>query len=246
MEILAHRGVPYVAPENTAISFSIARGLGAGIEVDVRVTRDGVPICIHDPTLERTTNGVGLVRSYTLAEIKTFDAGSWFDDQFAGEHVPTLEEVLTLMKGVPVAVEVKCPGTEQLVVEVIEKTGVVENTFVFDTVDSIGGVSRVKSINPNIRTAVCCLCREDYLGLRESGIGDVDGIWGWVYSGWLTPGQVDEIRTDGLKVYATTVNRKADFERYIGHGVDGICTDHPADLLNALDLSTPAPDPKAT
>jgi len=235
-----------VAPENTAISFSIARGLGAGVEVDVRVTRDGVPICIHDPTLERTTNGVGLVRSYTLAEIKTLDAGGWFDEQFQGEQVPTLEEVLSLMKEVPIAVEVKCPGTEPLVVEVIEKTGTIENAFVFDTVDSIGGASRVKSINRDIRTAVCCLCRKDYLGLKESGIEHVDGIWGWIYSGWLTPEQIEEIHTDGLKVYATTVNRKPDFVRYIEHRVDGVCTDHPADLLNALDLSPPAPDPKTT
>jgi glycerophosphoryl diester phosphodiesterase len=232
---LAHRGVPFVAPENTIISYSIAQGLKSGIELDVRISRDGVPVCIHDPTLERTTDGTGLVRSHTLQELKRLDAGGWFGDQFSGEHIPTLEEALAIMTEIPIAVEVKCPGTEHLIVEAIEKTHTVRNAFVFDTVDSIDGTKRIKALNPEVRTAVCCLCRADYIGLKESGFEHIDGIWGWVYSGWLTKQQVDEIHSDGLKVYATTVNRKEDFLRLIQCGVDGICTDHPADLLTAVD-----------
>ena len=236
MIVLAHRGVPYVAPENTLISYSIARSLGAGIEVDVRITRDQVPICIHDATLERTTDGVGLVRSRTLSEFKRLDAGGWFDGTFAKEHVPTLEETLTLFQDVPIAIEAKCPGSEYLILEVMEKTQSYDNTFVFDTVDAVGCAARVKGIDPRAKTATCCLCREDYLGLRQSGLDSTDGVWAWVYSGWLTQEQVNEMHGDGVKVYVSTLNRKEDFLRYTDYGVDGICTDHPADLLDALGM----------
>lgn len=73
MHVLAHRGDPNVAPENTLISYSIARGLCAGIQTDVRLNGDGVPGCIHDSAIERTAKGRGLVRSYPLKELKHLD-----------------------------------------------------------------------------------------------------------------------------------------------------------------------------
>ena len=90
----AHRGASGRAPENTLAAFRAALEDGAdGIELDVHLSRDGVPVVIHDPDLERTTNGRGAVAVRTLRELQGLDAGSWFAPEFAGERLPTLEEV---------------------------------------------------------------------------------------------------------------------------------------------------------
>ena len=107
--IIAHRGYRAKYPENTLTAFSAALDAGVDmIELDVLLSKDRKMVVIHDPALERTTNGKGPVGERTLAELKELDAGSWFDPQFAGERVPTLEDVLDLVDGqVPVNIEIK-------------------------------------------------------------------------------------------------------------------------------------------
>src|SRR5512135_3443785 len=91
--VLGHRGASYDAPENTLASFKMARQFGAdGIELDTSLTRDGVPVVIHNLTLDDTTDGRGPVNTFDLQTLKTFDAGSYFDFAFKGETVPTLDE----------------------------------------------------------------------------------------------------------------------------------------------------------
>jgi glycerophosphoryl diester phosphodiesterase len=93
--VLAHRGASYDTPENTLAAFRRAREMGAdGVELDTLLSRDGVPVVIHNMTLEETTNGVGAVADLDLAMLKTLDAGSHFDVQFKGEQIPTLDEAL--------------------------------------------------------------------------------------------------------------------------------------------------------
>jgi glycerophosphoryl diester phosphodiesterase len=93
--VIAHRGASGHAPENTLAAFERAVALGAGfIETDLHLTRDARFVAIHDPTLERTTNGTGRVQDLTLAEIRKLDAGMWFDREFMGQKVPTLEEII--------------------------------------------------------------------------------------------------------------------------------------------------------
>jgi len=94
--IWAHRGASAVAPDNTLAAFAEAEAAGAdGIELDIHLCRDGIPVVIHDDDVERTTDGRGQVAGLRLAELRRLDAGSWFSPRFAGEPVPTLEEVLT-------------------------------------------------------------------------------------------------------------------------------------------------------
>jgi glycerophosphoryl diester phosphodiesterase len=91
----AHRGASASAPENTLAAFVLAERQGAdGIELDVQLSRDGVPVILHDETLERTSNGRGRADRQTWAELRQLDAGSWFDTAFAGERIPRLSEVL--------------------------------------------------------------------------------------------------------------------------------------------------------
>src|SRR5271154_304501 len=93
--IVAHRGASGHAPENTLAAFQRAVELGASfIETDLHLTRDARFVAIHDQNLERTTNGKGAVREHTLAELRKLDAGMWFDRQYMGQQIPTLEDVL--------------------------------------------------------------------------------------------------------------------------------------------------------
>jgi len=92
--IFGHRGASMHAPENTLSAFRLALEMGAdGIELDITPSADGVPMIIHDPDLERTTDGKGDVRQLSAAEIQKYDAGIRFGSKFAGERVPTLQEV---------------------------------------------------------------------------------------------------------------------------------------------------------
>lgn len=93
--IWAHRGAAADAPENTLVAFAAAEAAGAdGIELDVHLSRDGVPVVIHDERVERTTDGRGAVAELRLAELRRLDAGSWFSPFFSGEPIPVLDEVL--------------------------------------------------------------------------------------------------------------------------------------------------------
>ncbi|WP_211747688.1 glycerophosphodiester phosphodiesterase family protein [Paenibacillus sp. Marseille-Q4541] len=110
---VAHRGYSSLAPENTLASFKLAmeQKQVSWIELDVQLSRDGVPIVIHDYRLERTTNGKGNVRDHTLKELKKLDAGSWKSKDYSGERIPTLAEVLELTKGkVRLNIELKTVG----------------------------------------------------------------------------------------------------------------------------------------
>ncbi len=100
VNLIAHRGFSADAPENTLAAFDLALTNNyPDIEFDVQLSSDGVPIVIHDGSLDRTTNGHGLVKEHTLAQIKTLDAGSWFSPGFIGSRVPTLNEVLLRYSG---------------------------------------------------------------------------------------------------------------------------------------------------
>ncbi|WP_280768485.1 glycerophosphodiester phosphodiesterase [Salipaludibacillus daqingensis] len=95
MKIIAHRGNKRYTPENTMAAFVSAASYPIdGIEFDLQLTKDHVPVVIHDPTIDRTTNGRGAVRSFTLQELKQFDAGRSFHESFRGETIPSFSEVL--------------------------------------------------------------------------------------------------------------------------------------------------------
>src|SRR5438552_15029317 len=131
MLLAGHRGNPDECPENTLASFNSAIELGVDlIECDVHRPEDGGLPVIHDHLLDRTTNGSGLVRDHTMAELKRFDAGRWKDPRFKGERIPSLDEVLAVAKGqVGVTIEIKnlplpYAGIEEAVVRAAKGAGI--------------------------------------------------------------------------------------------------------------------------
>jgi len=110
---IAHRGASARAPENTLAAFKEAIRLGAdSIELDVHLSADAVPMVIHDDSVDRTTNGRGLVSALTCRSLRRLDAGSWFSSRFRGERIPTLEEALECARGrCGMNIEIKQPGS---------------------------------------------------------------------------------------------------------------------------------------
>lgn len=121
-KVIGHRGAKAYAPENTLESIETAASLGVKwVELDVKLTRDGVPIIFHDEELDRTSNGSGLVAATDYEDIRQLEAGSWYADSFAGIKIPTLEEAVDVLlkHNLGLNLEIKpCPGREKETAEV--------------------------------------------------------------------------------------------------------------------------------
>ena len=174
-----HRGNAAECPENTLASFRSAIELGVDvIECDVHLTDDRQLAVIHDHLIDRTTDGSGLVRDYTMAELKRFDAGSWKDAKFAGERIPSLDEVLAVAKGkVGVAIEIKnlplpYPGIEEVVVKAVKQAGMEQEVVVisFDH----RSIKRIGELDGAITTGVLDAARPvDVLRMLDDADADV-------------------------------------------------------------------------
>ena len=138
--VIAHRGFSGKAPENTSTAVRMAMDLGADmVEIDVTLSSDEVVIVLHDDTLDRTTDGTGLAQETSWEDIQTLDAGSWFDRRFAGEPVPSLAQILDLVKGqILINIEIKAEavgesprgGIEEKVAEEVRKRDMVDQVIV--------------------------------------------------------------------------------------------------------------------
>ena len=130
---IAHRGLNQAYPENTIPAFEGALAAGADfIETDIRTTRDGVLVVIHDGTVDRTTNGTGRVRDFTLAELQALDAGGWFAPEFTGLRVPTFLEVARLVssQGRSLYIDFKDGASDKLYAD-LQATGMEARSVVY-------------------------------------------------------------------------------------------------------------------
>lgn len=226
---IGHRGAAGTHPENTLASFRQAVALGVdGIEFDVQRTRDGHLVVLHDPTLDRITNLHGLVRDLTLEEVRRADAGSWKGPQFAGERVPTLEEVIRkLPKSLLLFLELKAgslhyPGIEEQLLRVLQEEGALGRTQVssFDH----QALHRLHQLAPDLPLGMLYTCNlMDPVGLAEAvGARALHPAFLWV-----TPELVARAHAAGLQVIAWTVNQPAFVQQMKACGVDGIISDFP-------------------
>jgi glycerophosphoryl diester phosphodiesterase len=152
---VGHRGLSPGFPENTLAAFRNSIEIGVDvIEVDLRGTADGEVVILHDETVDRTTDGTGDVTEMTLEEIKALDAGSWFDPSFAGERIPTYEEVLELVAGtgVKLLLDIKLSPVldKERIVRLTEQFGAELDVIV--GVRSVEDLREFRALNPNLRT----------------------------------------------------------------------------------------------
>jgi glycerophosphoryl diester phosphodiesterase len=229
--VMAHRGASAAAPENTLIAYKKAIEMGADYaELDVRQTKDGAIVLMHDKTVHRTTGVKGFVWDLTLEELKQLEAGSWFGEEYRGEPIPALEEVIRLVKGrMNLNIEVKIsehePGIAQRVVDIIRSEDFSENCMI--TSFDVETVRTFKKIAPDLKTGL--------IFDKEYRSDVFEGDWEILSSNYkLVDAEFMRLARNSVKkTYAWTVNDREEMLRLIGLGVDGIITDKP-DLLKSV------------
>jgi glycerophosphoryl diester phosphodiesterase len=234
MLLIAHRGASGHAPENTLAAFRKAVSLGVGfIETDLQLTRDARFVAIHDDTVERTTNGHGAVHDLTLEAIRKLDAGSWFGSEYAGERIPTLEEILEFSKKNDVVfyLELKPGGSwggEHALIGALRESAEIARTVVISFDGAI--LEAVRKIEPTLMTGLLYdgqlakpLDKAVEIGARQLAVrGDL-----------VTPAMLMQARSRDLQVVCWTVNHGAHIRLLMDAGVDGIMSDYPDRLVAA-------------
>jgi glycerophosphoryl diester phosphodiesterase len=229
---IAHRGASGYAPENTFAAFRRAIALGAGfIETDLQLSRDARLVAIHDATVNRTTNGQGAVHDMTLAELRRLDAGSWFGSEFAGERIPTIEEILEFANKHDVVfyLEMKPSGSwggEHALISALRESREIARTVVISFDAAI--LAAVRKIEPTLMTGLLFeghipnpLDKAIEIGARQLAVrGDL-----------VTPRLLKEARGHDLQVVCWTVNHPGHMRLLAQAGVDGIISDYPDRLL---------------
>ncbi len=232
MLAIAHRGASGYAPENTFAAFRRAIALGAGfIETDLQLSRDARLVAIHDATVNRTTNGQGAVHDMTLAELRRLDAGSWFGSEFAGERIPTIEEILEFANKHDVVfyLEMKPSGSwggEHALISALRDSREIARTVVISFDPAI--LAAVRKIEPTLMTGLLFeghipnpLDKAIEIGARQLAVrGDL-----------VTPRLLKEARGHDLQVVCWTVNHPGHMRLLVQAGVDGIISDYPDRLL---------------
>jgi len=219
---IGHRGARAYAPENTLTSFKKALEIGVdAVELDVRKTKDGSLVVIHDEDVKRTTNGEGLVNELTLKEIKGLDAGD-------GEKIPTLEETLDFLdKKVKVFVELKETGIEEQVLSIVCEKGLDKNVIIVSFLEE--ALKKVRELNKDIETGLIYARHKNPL---KSAL-DLKANYLLAFYRFTHTANVEKAHESGLKVVVWTINKPEEVEEYAKKGVDGIASDKP-DILKAL------------
>jgi glycerophosphoryl diester phosphodiesterase len=231
---IAHRGASGHAPENTLAAFERAVQLGATfIETDIHLTRDAKFVAIHDATLDRTTNGHGSVHEFTLAELREFDAGQWFDRQFSGQRIPTLEEILAFSKQHDVIFyfEIKYDaawGMHHALAAALHGGDNAARSIVisFDPATLLS----LRRLDASIMLGL--LAEDVKPGLVKSAV-ECGARQLCPRFDLLAPELVGEAHRADLQVVTWTVNEREKMRVAIDRGVDGIMTDLP-DRLRAV------------
>jgi glycerophosphoryl diester phosphodiesterase len=226
--VIAHRGASGHAPENTLAAFQRAVELGATfIETDLRLTRDGRFVAIHDSTLPRTTNGNGTVHDFTLEELRKLDAGLWFDRGFAGERIPTLEEIMEFSRKQDVVfyLELKYDeawGMDHTLARALQKAENTARTIVISFDPS--ALVPLRKLDPSIMLGL--LMEEAKPGCVQAAVGlGARQLCPRFTS--VTPDLVEEAHRADLHVVTWTPNHAEEMRAMISAGVDGIMTDFP-------------------
>lgn len=239
--VIAHRGASAYAPENTMSAFKLAVEMQAEmIELDITFSKNGVPIVIHDETLDRTTEASGLVKDFTSHELKDFEAGEWFSDQFDGEPIPTLKEVLEYAKDkIAVNIEIKTEsvtdypeaGIVDVTVRTVKELGM-EDQVIISSFD-YRVMKHLEVLAPEIPKAI--LYEKSQSGdklpselVKEYNVDAFNCSHRELSEEWIK-----DLNEQQIPFYIYTVNDESKMKEIISKGASGIFSDKP-DLLRKL------------
>jgi glycerophosphoryl diester phosphodiesterase len=230
--VVAHRGASALAPENTLAAFRLALENGApAVECDVHLCADGVPVVIHDDTVDRTTDGTGKVAALPLERLRRLDAGSWHGPAFAGEGIPTLDEALAVCAGkARLFVEIKMGAGAPLVEATLEAIARAPRTAV--AVISFGPeeVRQVAQRRPDLPlgflVSAAHVARHGVPSLVQA-TADLGAGFVAPHHGAATPALLEAAHGAGLPVSAWTVDDPATMRALVAAGVDAITSNRP-------------------
>lgn len=244
---VSHRGASGYAPEHTMLSYEMGEKMhGDYIEIDLQMTKDGQLIAMHDVTLDRTTNGIGLVKDFNLEEIKQLDAGSWFNEKYPqlakpdyeGLEVPTLDEIFRKFgKNKSYYIETKSPdvypGMEKELLRLVDKYDINKDSLLVQSFSS-QSLKLMHELDPSIKL-VQLLSYKTKAVITDAEIEEIKqyalGI-GPNHT-YLTEEYVQKVVGNGLELHPYTVNDKERMQQLIDWGVTGMFTNYP-DLLHEV------------
>lgn len=235
--VVGHRGAPRHAPENTLAGFRLAAEMGAdGVELDAKLTADGVVVCHHDRTLDRTTDGRGRVLDWAWSSLRRLDAGSGFGPGYAGEPIPSLEEVFRELGGrLLFNVELTNYGSPrdrlpEAVVDLVRRCGLERRVLL----SSFNTIALRRSARLSPRLPIGLLLRRDQGLLRRA-------VFPWIAphealnlgDSIVTPPRIRRALRGGGRVFVWTVNEPPRARQLLDLGVHGLITDSP-DVLRKV------------
>nr|WP_224773364.1 glycerophosphodiester phosphodiesterase [Metabacillus idriensis] len=245
---VSHRGASGYAPEHTITSYQMGDKMhGDYIEVDLQMTKDGKLIAMHDETVDRTTDGTGLVKDYTLEQIKQLDAGSWFNEKYpqyanqdyAGLKVPTLEEVFQKFgKNAKYYIETKSPevypGMEKELLRLVNDYEINKKTLLVQSFSPLS-LKTMNELDPSVML-VQLLSYKTNAVITDAEIAAIKqyamGV-GPNYT-YLNQDYVQKVVGSGLEIHPYTVNDKETMKKLIDWGVTGMFTNFPDRLHEVM------------
>ncbi|WP_259417687.1 glycerophosphodiester phosphodiesterase [Bacillus toyonensis] len=246
---IAHRGASAYAPEHTIAAYKLGQQLkGDYIEIDLQMTKDGHLLAMHDETVNRTTNGKGLVKEHTLEEMKQLNVGSFFNEkypnlakkEFENAKVPTLKEIIEMFgHNANYYIETKSPdeypGMEEKLLEIIKYYQISDKVIIQSFSEE--SLQKIHSLHANI-PLVQLLSYQKSVQLNELEIEKYKtyciGL-GMNYK-YIDSAYVKKIKKQGLEVHPFTVDNEKDMKKLLSWGVDGMFTNYPDRLHSILDL----------
>jgi len=240
-EIIAHRGASSVAPENTLASVQKGYEGGAGfIEVDVRLTADNRPVLMHDEKLDRTTNSTAFLSDLLFEDVRLLDAGSWFSDDYKGEAVPYLEEVICLIKGkAKLLIEIKDYGCIDSCVYLINKYNAFDWCWVQAFDDDV--LERIHTMDTRVRLIKLLIGKWKFLPLQfDSGLNyfsfnKYSFLKGFaIHHRFAGQHFVNWAHKRNMLVFVWTLDDGRRAKKLRKRGIDGIITNNPGVMIEAL------------
>jgi glycerophosphoryl diester phosphodiesterase len=235
-KIIAHRGGRKWAPENTLAAFAKSCQAGFdGVELDIQRASTGEVVVFHDDDIGRTTNGVGLLKDISFAELRRLDAGSWFDEKFVGEQIPLLQEVFDLVDGkLTLHIEIKnapyeYPGIEEDLLDLLNGYRHKDNVVISSFDHTV--LARLNKLAPELPTAFLAEGIFVDIGAYAKRFGATH--WHPSYHS-LTKKAIDDAHQAGLTVNTWTPNAPREWSELVKANADGIITDDPVGLLEFL------------